>query len=241
MKGLVNENNLLNIKHNGFTLAEVLITLGIVGVVAALTLPAVINNIKHKQLETAFKKSYSTLAQAVHSVYLTELGGEFPSERISFFNALQTRYIKSAACTDAQYNCPTEVFPISNFSSTASGTFIANNYKNYNGKSSTVGYCNDGIIATNDGSFVFIDTSSSNQASAGMFFLCVDTNGWRKVPNRIGHDFFIFQLGSNGKLMPMGADGTFFTECSKTSNSAYNGFGCTEKALYDKDYFKNLP
>ena len=35
-----------------FTLAEVLITLGIIGVVAALTLPSVINNFREKQLET---------------------------------------------------------------------------------------------------------------------------------------------------------------------------------------------
>ena len=48
-----------------FTLAEVLITLGIISVVAALTLPAVINNIKEKQYETAMKKGYSVLSQAL--------------------------------------------------------------------------------------------------------------------------------------------------------------------------------
>ncbi len=52
-------------KRVAFTLAEVLITLGIIGVVAALTLPTVINNIKHKQLETAFKAAYSVFSQAV--------------------------------------------------------------------------------------------------------------------------------------------------------------------------------
>lgn len=48
-----------------FTLAEVLITLGIISVVAALMLPAVINNIKEKQYETAMKKGYSVLSQAL--------------------------------------------------------------------------------------------------------------------------------------------------------------------------------
>ena len=45
----------LPLKREGkcaFTLAEVLITLGIIGVVAALTLPSVINNFREKQLET---------------------------------------------------------------------------------------------------------------------------------------------------------------------------------------------
>ncbi|MBP3924831.1 prepilin-type N-terminal cleavage/methylation domain-containing protein [bacterium] len=240
MKVLGIENTLINIKREGFTLAEVLITLGIVGVVAALTLPAVINNIKHKNLETAFKKEYSTLAQAVHSVYLTELSGEFPSDVLAFFDLLQTRYIKSVACNNTRNNCPTDVFPIRNFGSTASMQFIVSNYKNYNGTSAASGYCNDGIIAANDGSFIFLDISSQNEDSAGMIFLCVDTNGWRKAPNRIGHDFFMFQLGLNGKLLPMGADGTYFTNCSR-SDSSDNGLGCTVKALSDKDYFKNLP
>ncbi len=48
-----------------FTLAEVLITLGIIGVVAALTLPAIVSTTKNKELETGLKKGYSTLAQAL--------------------------------------------------------------------------------------------------------------------------------------------------------------------------------
>ena len=51
-------------KRVAFTLAEVLITLGIIGVVAALTLPSVIANYKEKQLTTAWKKAYSDVANA---------------------------------------------------------------------------------------------------------------------------------------------------------------------------------
>ena len=47
-----------------FTLAEVLITLGIIGIVAALTLPSVVANYKEKQLTTAWKKAYSDVANA---------------------------------------------------------------------------------------------------------------------------------------------------------------------------------
>lgn len=46
-----------------FTLAEVLITLGIIGIVAALTIPALLNNIANAQLKTAFKKAYSIASQ----------------------------------------------------------------------------------------------------------------------------------------------------------------------------------
>jgi prepilin-type N-terminal cleavage/methylation domain-containing protein len=48
----------------GFTLAEVLITLGIIGVVAALTIPGLVANYQKKVLETRIKKFYSTIQQA---------------------------------------------------------------------------------------------------------------------------------------------------------------------------------
>lgn len=49
----------------GFTLAEVLITIGVIGLVAAMTLPALINKSQQMILKNQFKKSYSTLAQAL--------------------------------------------------------------------------------------------------------------------------------------------------------------------------------
>lgn len=56
---------LRNYRSNAFTLAEVLITLGIIGVVAALTLPTLIQ--KHKKIEYAskLKQFYSMMSQAI--------------------------------------------------------------------------------------------------------------------------------------------------------------------------------
>ncbi len=52
-------------KSSGFTLAEVLITLGLIGVVAAITLPALIQNNKNKEVEARLKKIYSIMNQAI--------------------------------------------------------------------------------------------------------------------------------------------------------------------------------
>ena len=49
----------------GFTLAEVLITLGIIGVVAAMTMPTLINSTNGAQYKTAYKKGLSVMSQAV--------------------------------------------------------------------------------------------------------------------------------------------------------------------------------
>ena len=48
-----------------FTLAEVLITLGVIGVVAAMTIPTLMTNIRAAQYRNKFKKTVSTLSQAV--------------------------------------------------------------------------------------------------------------------------------------------------------------------------------
>ncbi len=57
-------SNLVSSKKAAFTLAEVLITLGIIGVVAAMTIPTLISNYNEKQTVTKLKKVYSTLNQA---------------------------------------------------------------------------------------------------------------------------------------------------------------------------------
>ncbi len=51
-----------------FTLAEVLITLGIIGVVAAITLPSLTTKIQNRQYQVAYRKAFSSLNQALKSM-----------------------------------------------------------------------------------------------------------------------------------------------------------------------------
>ena len=57
--------NLLTSKKAAFTLAEVLITLAIIGIVAALTIPTLITNYQKKQTVSKLKQSYSIISQAL--------------------------------------------------------------------------------------------------------------------------------------------------------------------------------
>ena len=52
--------------RKGFTLSEVLITLGIIGVLAAVTLPTLVQNHKKKEVATKLKKIYSVMNQAIN-------------------------------------------------------------------------------------------------------------------------------------------------------------------------------
>ncbi len=63
-------------KHfcKGFTLAEVLITLGIIGIVAAMTIPTLIKDYRRAVSIAKLKKTYSTLQQAIQRTVADNLG-----------------------------------------------------------------------------------------------------------------------------------------------------------------------
>ena len=52
-----------------FTLSEVLITLGVIGVVTAMTMPILIHNIQKFTLKQQFRRTYNTLSNAINKVY----------------------------------------------------------------------------------------------------------------------------------------------------------------------------
>ena len=66
-------------KNRAFTLAKVLITLSIIGVVAAITILIIIENYRLKQLETGLKNGYSVIAQAL-DMYFAKTGERLTSK-----------------------------------------------------------------------------------------------------------------------------------------------------------------
>ena len=74
-----------------FTLAEVLITLGIIGIVAALTLPSVVQNYKRQQASARIKKFVSVFNQALLQAE-NDLGprADWPSANGSFTGNIKT-------------------------------------------------------------------------------------------------------------------------------------------------------
>ena len=65
LRFLDNMRTLIMIKKSGFTLAEVLTTLMVIGVVAAMTIPTLMNSTNDQQLKVAYKKALSVLGQGV--------------------------------------------------------------------------------------------------------------------------------------------------------------------------------
>ena len=99
----------LESKH-AFTLAETLITLVIIGVVAALTIPNLIINHQKEETITKLKKTYSTLAQITHKAIADHgpiLSWDIDNNSENFFNTYMAPYLNiSKVCGYTnQSNC----------------------------------------------------------------------------------------------------------------------------------------
>ncbi len=236
-----------NSAHSGFTLAEVLITIGIIGVVAVMTMPVLIANKRAKELETGLKKNASVIAQALN-LYQADTGTVLlPGDAANWEEMRDIfilKYFKVLRDCGRGY---------------LNGECVLNNgwgaddnsttYTTFNGNTLYLHLFDDGQYVLNDGSFLMLEYSQSSATAdlpVSNFYISVDVNGLGKAPNKLGQDLFMFQIDKNGKFLPMGAEGTtYYNEndayCSFTSNNNMNGAGCTYKALSDPNYFKNLP
>lgn len=236
----------MNNNKGAFTLAEVLITLGIIGIVATMTLPALITRNQNKALEASLKKNYSAILQAF-DMYQAEHGERLKPEDIgvqrtsSDLVSLISPYFQ--VLTDCGYSYKNKCMPIPE-GETGDGinrpSFI---YKTYNNKTLSLQILDDGQFVLLDGSLILVE-NSGNITNRDRF-ISVDVNGIQKRPNKWGHDLFTFQLMNDGRILPMGAPETLYTDqnyyCSITSDNRFNGVGCTYYAINDKNYFNNLP
>lgn len=65
MSNSFNYKNGIGVGKLAFTLAEVLITLGIIGIIAEMTIPTLMNNVQNQQLMVQLKKNYTEFNQAL--------------------------------------------------------------------------------------------------------------------------------------------------------------------------------
>lgn len=228
-------SNVTKKRKLAFTLAEILITLGIIGIVAAITIPQLINNYKAKRLRTQFLKSYSTIQQA-----FKEMEADDVSTDPTTYNTLE--YYKTFMnYLQAPMDCgigDNKYLPCVYMRDSSSKDYKP--YKTYDGKTNaSMILFDDGQIALQDGTLLLFE----NYAPRMRVFVSVDLNGYNNKPNRWGYDLFTFQLIDN-QLKAMGDTGTTYTDlstyCNVNSQDEYNGIACAKKALSDSEYFKNI-
>ena len=209
--------NFFNIK-NGFTLAEVLITLVIIGVIAAMTIPTTINNLQRNELRSQFKKAVSVSAQAIQKMK-TDYGDLIFDKDKDSEQAFRDKFIKyfSVICKE---NCVNE-----------------DRYKNFtNSRTIEAGYFAKNFIVQDGTSYGFHKGENSH-----VMYISVDINGSDKKPNRWGYDVFSFYISDDQMFVPCSNGIPASDIVCNNSSSSYNGIGCAAKATYDANYFKNLP
>ncbi|MBR6099100.1 type II secretion system protein [bacterium] len=208
-------------KKAAFTLAEVLITLGIIGVVAALTLPTLIQNYHDKATITKLKKMYSTLQQA----YL--MNKALDEIKLGNTQAHNAEAAQEIAAVFVPYlhiskDCGTDKPGCVN-----SGTYkylSGSNATNYN-YGGTAAY----RVLLNDGSCIWFRRVNPSLLSA-IFY---DVNG-ENPPNMWGKDLFEFVV-VNDRVLPTGIEGTerlFDTDCNPNGQ----GIGCAAWVLQQENF-----
>ncbi len=220
----------------GFTLSEVLITLVVIGVVAAMTIPSMNNNTREMELKSKAIKTYSMLTQAMG---LATLQGYAPvhntadgdsNNLIQWYDKyLDPHLVSLKKCSDST---ATGWEPLG-------GCWSGVKVKGLNNltvANATVNGIGNGIIQVilNDGTFLNIDGYSqlnmnkyfgyeTNKPGIVVFF---DVNG-AKGPNKLGKDIYV-AVYDKGTLAPAYAsktDDEADWECSKHSNQSSYGSG----------------
>ena len=222
----------MHIDLQGFALAEVLITLGIIGVVAAMTIPNLMVTYKAKRMRSQFLKTYSVIQQAFKQMEVDDIStdiSDYSSRMGSFYDAFKTRFKGAHWC--GYYNNTSAVLPCAKNPT----------YKNLNGKYNlSQNLFDDGQFVLPDGTLVIIENPNTTDNN-GRVWVFVDLNGYGNSPNRLGYDLFVFQFVDN-ELRTMGDLKTTYNDmdkyCNLKSSEAMNGIACAQKAKENSDYFE---
>lgn len=217
-------NETLNSDKNGFSLAETLITIGIIGMVATMTMQVLIPNMKEKVTTSQLKKTYSTLQQALYRA--VEKNGDVADWGISMdpgYGGEKVLLHNIAPFLNTVKICENGV-----------GCYPNRTYKNIDGTS----YINWNILSDRsavilaDGTLIMFNTASADKYSQfGQIY--VDVNG-AKPPNQVGVDFFYFYIFNN-TLIPSGAPARFGTEFFVENCIKKAGFACAAWVLYNNN------
>ncbi|MBR1754823.1 type II secretion system protein, partial [bacterium] len=197
VKNLRNRRSLL-LPLRGFTLAEVLITLGIIGVVAALTIPTLMQKTDDKETVAKLKKNVKIFQDAMDMAVLEhgtpDKWGLIQDDSDS--NALITEYLKPHL--KVQKDCGQTTcsdYPVETLY-TLSGTPYSQSDLPFPNLSRLI--LADGTVALLRSIPMETDENSLNVFGTHIQIF-IDTNG-KKEPNTLGKDIFPFVFKGDGKL-----------------------------------------
>ena len=213
-----------------FTLAEVLITLGIIGVVAAMTMPSLITAKQEKATISTIKKNYSIFANALLMAQndngeLYTWGITKDADGLNLVSSNLKPYLK--IIEDCGVGEKSDCAPGDN-----------GKFKDLAGNKRNESFSSDDYYTfrLNDGTAVALRiTNACNNLDTNCVEFYIDTNG-KKYPNTLGKDIFYFAGFGSGKLRAAGIGHS----SSETGWAAREGWYTTAWAMYKEnlDYLR---
>ena len=203
-----------HVKKAAFTLAEVLITLGIIGIVSAMTIPALVQDYREKADVIRLKKAVAALEQAklmaindglfLKLTYLQAGGVYIQEEHEKFANYFKPYFkvaidcalpdVSNTACIGDYDNA--KIYKIDKFSQATS--LAQNTFRGF---------------ITNEGISYFFYAMNGT--------ILIDLNTPKNGPNAYGHDIFKFNIDPTGRLVVYGNIETL-EECKITGSTCSN-------------------
>lgn len=214
-----------------FTLAEVLISMLILGIIAVMIVPVLLNKVKDRQYWAIFYKSYTVVQEAIsyarvndETFYDTKLGA-WQSVKFDDNFEIYRKYLKifDGPRTDCLY-FNKDICYTTPVIKGLNKQIIELNLKNQ------VSY-----ITPNNAVVAFGELENLNGDGKISPVLLIDSNGVKK-PNMLGKDIFLAYMDvDRNQLLPMGAIGTPL-ENQALCTTGSNGYTCAYEIIKNKSY-----
>ena len=203
--------------RKAFTLAEVLVTLGIIGVVSAMTIPSLTQNWQKKSYVTQLHKAYNEIQQALieemndkNALNLIEAGFIPGTGKEKEFLNNHFKIVQDCSTLDSGIPC------------------FANMYRSQDGRNSQSASMSGYKVATASGYAISMNIIGAGNADPNTIWqlgaFIVDING-SKGPNIGGRDFFVMYFFPDGSLDELYVS----INCRKNGTNCGSGNSATAK------------
>ena len=237
--------------HRAFTLAEVLIAVAIVGVVAALTVPSMATKIDSETNMAKLSKSVTLIQNGMGEIFQQVQNHSEEGMAASRLTSIQVKDLfetapDGASSSDDYIADGQKLFALTGG---ITGLQTTNNYntgdiKNYDGtnvNNNLLTNCSTYQFNKSTSVVILQDISANDENEDKVIAkVFIDANG-PDAPNKIGSDVFLFGLSNNGILVPAGSekynDNTFSDSVNSYTTDCQNnittGLSCAARVMAD--------